>query len=209
MRGLLLATSSFFAGFETAPACKYEERGGKETRSGGPAARDRGVGETKGGCNGIWGRRFLQTLEGSHLVLPPSAFTTSTIPCPPKPQFPSSPTVSSRVCRTWSLGSCRPCHCVHFSSCHSSSWGQHTGRYATSWDSTGGHQKSLPVPGWGLQRGPINLTGSHLCSHEEGVPRSGTSVPALQQILFQCGHLLASQKNTSIGSFLQLAGGGG
>ena len=180
MCGLLLATSSFFVGFETAPACKYAERGGQETRSRGPAARDRGVGETKGGHNGIWGGRLLWTLEGSHLVLPPSSFTTSTIPCPPKPQFPSSPTVSSRVCRTWSLRSCRLSHCVHSSSCCSSSWEWHSGRHATPQDSTGGCQESLPVPGWGLQRGPINLTGSHLCSREEGAPRSGVGVPALQ-----------------------------
>ena len=80
----------------------------------------KGWGEIKGGHHGIWGRRFLWTLEGSHLAFLPSSFTTSTILCLPEPQFPSSPAVSSRVCRTWSLRSCRPCHCVCPSSCYSS-----------------------------------------------------------------------------------------
>ena len=50
---LLLAISSFFVGCETAPVCKFEKRRSQETGSGGPAARDAGVGETKGGHNGI------------------------------------------------------------------------------------------------------------------------------------------------------------
>ena len=70
-------------------------------------------------------------------------------------------------------------------------------------------QKSLPVLGWGLQRGAINLMGSHLCSHEEGAPRSGVGVPTLQQILFQPRRLPASQKNFTNKSPLQLVGGRG
>ena len=49
------------------------------------------MGEIKEGHHGIQGRGFLWTLEGSHLVFPLSSFTTSIIPCPPEPQFPSSP----------------------------------------------------------------------------------------------------------------------
>ena len=177
---LLFAPPSFFTGCETTPICKPKEGRGKKARSRGSAAWDRGVVEIKGGCHGIWGRGFLWTLEGSHLAFLPSSFTTSTVPCPPEPQFPSSPAVSSRVCRTWSLRSRRPCHCICPSSCYSSSWGQPTGRYATPKTSTGGCQKSLSVPGWWLQRGPINLTGSHLCPCEESAPWSGVGVPTLQ-----------------------------
>ena len=86
---LLLAISSFFVGGETAPECKHEKRGGQKIGSRSPAAGDRGEGEAKGGHNGIWGRRFLWTLEGSHLALPPSSFTTSTILCLPESQFPA------------------------------------------------------------------------------------------------------------------------
>ena len=50
---LLLAISSFFVGFETAPGSQQEEGGGTQAGDRGSAARDRGVGEIKGGQSGI------------------------------------------------------------------------------------------------------------------------------------------------------------
>ena len=121
-------------------------------------------GGIKGGHNGIWGRGFLQTLEGSHLVFPCSSFTTSTVPCLPESQFPSFTTVSSRVHRTWSLRSHRPCHCVCLRSCHSSSWERHTGRYATSQDSTGGTKRVYQCQVEGCKEGP-STSRAAICAH--------------------------------------------
>ena len=50
---LLLAFSSFFVGFETAPGSKYKERRGKKTRNGSSKFGDSGMGKTQGGCSGV------------------------------------------------------------------------------------------------------------------------------------------------------------
>ena len=58
-------------------------------------------------------------------------------------------------------------------------------------------QVHIPVLGWGLQRGPINLTG-HLLVHpcKEGSPGGGVGVPSLQQDVLQSGHVLRHHRKT-------------
>ena len=67
----------------------------------------------------------------SQLPLPQPHLSPSSSISQQPPQESTGPEVSE---------SCRPGHCVCFSSCHSSSRGWHTGPYATPQNSTGGHQ---------------------------------------------------------------------
>ena len=61
-----------------------------------------------------------------------------------------------------------------------------------------GCQKNISVPGLRLQRGPINLTGYHLCPHEKGTPGGGVVVLPLWQDLFQSRCSEAPQKNSHL-----------
>ena len=50
---LLLAISSFFVGFETAPASKCKKRRGQKARNRGSKFGDSGVGKTQRGCSEV------------------------------------------------------------------------------------------------------------------------------------------------------------
>ena len=142
--------------------------GGAEAGRRGTAVGDRRVGKIQGGCSGIRGRRLLWTSEGSHLVLLPSPFSTSTTKIPSRSQFLHFPAAPSRVHRTWSFRSCRPCHCVCPSSCHFSSRGRHTSPHATPQDSTGGAKQVYQCQVEGCKEGP-STSGAIISAHVQKV----------------------------------------
>ena len=162
------------------------------------------MGEIQGSSSGIGGGRFLWALEGSHLMLPPSSFSTSFTKILSSPQLLHFPAAPSRVHRTWSLRSCRPGHCVCPSSCHSSFSGGHTSPHATPQNSTGGTKWIYQCQVEGCKEGPSTSLAA-VCAHVREVYLGGeVGVLPLWQDLFQPACLEAPQEDSQLNYNIRL-----
>ena len=189
---LCIVYLSLFSGIEIIGTSQQEA--GRKCRSW---RRKHSVWKQRDGGNlgrQLWGQRqrvSMDSWEESHHIPIPS-FPSLLQKDPPYAQLPWFPTTCSRVHMTWSLRSCRPGHCVCFFSCHLSSRWRHPSQHATPQNSTGECQVSVPVPGWGLQRGPINLMGCYLHHVRKGTLGGEVGVLTLQQDFLQPRCLAAS-----------------
>ena len=115
-------------------------------------------------------------------------------PPPPHRKVCHTPSAPSGIHRTWCLWTCRPGNEGCLYSCSSSFRGGHPHPYATPLHSAGGCQMSIPMPGWGLQGGSINLPCYYLHTCMQSAPGGGVGVPLLQQVLLQSRHFLGPQE---------------
>ena len=128
-------------------------------------------------CMGFWGEQY-HTPSYPHLPsstishLPPQEPMEPEASVPTEKALESTSSTAPSVERERFLPTCNP--------------------FVFSW----GHQACIPMSGWRLQGGPINLPSHNLCTHVKGTPGSGAGVPPLQQVLFQSWRLQAPQKGS-------------
>ena len=150
---------------------------------------DRGIRKNGSSSGRLGGRRFLLVSEGSystplHILssTPQESLLHSICHC-----LPSVPSGAYR-CHTWSLWSCsKDCRtgtrsCL--SSCLLSFRGSSPCEYAAPLHLIWGHQKSVQMLGWGLQRGTINLTCYNLHTCVQSVLGVGLMCPSCGKSFF-------------------------
>ena len=177
---MLFALSSFFTGFETAPGSKQKREEARKLEAEAENMETEGWGKLREAVmgsevEGLYGLLRGVTLHSHHILSQPPPSRPHPCPKSPVPQkLPQESTGPEVLDPIGPTSTSAPVATILVPE----------GNLPVDMQplriQLGGTKRVYKCQVEGCRRGPINLTGSHLCTHEESSPRSGVGVPALQ-----------------------------